>query len=187
MQLKNSETPFDLTDIPFWKEFIYSKEQERLSSPACEIYYGLCYCKENCIAESKCNMATRWTEHDSPTHDFESAKHLNRHIQHSYNLITLTKASKNTRKRKNLEAIYIALLRLSLRDKLKFYKLLHFRNYKFSNHYNSYFWYLSRQSFYQMKKKSFFNWYSSLVMLTLCLIHYSPVLLIYTPWKHQKT
>ena len=102
-------------------------------------------------------MATRWTEHDSPTHDFESAKHLNRHIQHSYNLITLTKASKNTRKRKNLLAIYIALLRLSLRDKLKFYKLLHFRNYKFSNHYNSYFWYLSRQSFYQMKKKKFFQ------------------------------
>ena len=73
-------------------------------------------------------MATRWGEHNNPTHDSEPAKHLSNNIHHSYNWSILANASKYTRTRKNLEALYIALLRPSLNDQLKSNKLLLFRN-----------------------------------------------------------
>ena len=66
-------------------------------------------------------------KHNNPTHDSEPAKHLNKNIQHSYNWTILANACKHTRPRKNLEAIYIALLRPSLNDQLKSNKLLLFR------------------------------------------------------------
>ena len=96
--------------------------------PACKIYHGLCSCQENYIDESKRNMATRWGEHNNPTHDSQPAKHLSKNIHHSYNWSILANASKYTRTRKNLEALYIALLRPSLNDQLKSNKLLLFRN-----------------------------------------------------------
>ena len=60
----------------------------------------------------KRKMGTRWEEHNSSTHDFEPAKHLNEDIQHSCKWKILANDSKNARTRKNLETIYIVLLRL---------------------------------------------------------------------------
>ena len=45
-------------------------------------------------------MATRWVEHNSPTHDSEPGKHFNKNIPHS-----LANASKQKRTKKNLEVI----------------------------------------------------------------------------------
>ena len=62
------------------------------------------------MSESKRTTATRWGLHNNRTHDSEPEKHLNKNIWHSYNWTILANDSNNTRKRKNLEAIYITLL-----------------------------------------------------------------------------
>ena len=61
-------------------------------------------------------MATRWREHNHPTHDSEPAKHLNINFQHSYNWTILAKDSKHTRSRNTLN------------NQLKSNKLLCFRS-----------------------------------------------------------
>ena len=72
----------------------------------CKVYHGLYSCKENYIGESKCNMETRWREHNNPTHDSEPEKPLNKNIQRRYNWMILTNASTHTRKKNKLEVIY---------------------------------------------------------------------------------
>ena len=84
----------------------------------------LCSCTGNYIGESKRNVATRWGEPNNPTHNSETAKHLNKNIQHTYNWKILASASKRTSTRNNLEAAYIAFLRPSLNEQLKSNKLL---------------------------------------------------------------
>ena len=96
--------------------------------PTCKIYYGLCSCKEDYVGETKPNTAIRWGEHNNPTIDSEPADHLKKNIQHCFNWSIIVHASKNTRTRKNLEAIYIAKIRPSLNDQKKSKKLVLFRN-----------------------------------------------------------
>ena len=79
--------------------------------PACKIYYGVCECGEYYIGETKRNTITRWAEHDNPTEDLESVRHLNKHINHVFTWKIILHTSKKTDIRKNLEAIYIALLK----------------------------------------------------------------------------
>ena len=67
-------------------------------------------------------------EHTNPTHDYESVKHLNKNMQHSCNWTILANASTHTRIKKNLETLYIAFLRPSLKDQLRSNKLLLFKN-----------------------------------------------------------
>ena len=73
-------------------------------------------------------MATRWGERNNTTHESGPAKHLSKNIQHSYNWTILANASKHTRTRKNIEGIYIPLVRPSLNNQLKPSKVLIFRN-----------------------------------------------------------
>ena len=68
-------------------------------------------------------MTTKWGEHNTLTHDSVTAKHLIK----SYYSYYLT-VSKHTKTRKNIETIYIALLKPSLNKQLKSNTLLRFRN-----------------------------------------------------------
>ena len=65
---------------------------------------------------------------DNPTKDSESARHLNKHINHVFTWKILCHASKKTDIRKNLEANFIALLKLSLNEQNNFECLIIFRN-----------------------------------------------------------
>ena len=96
--------------------------------PSCKVYQGVCTCTENYIGETERNTVTRWREHNNPTHDSEPAKHLRNNLSHSFNWLIIASASKNKRTRKNLEALYIALLRPSLNDQVNSNKLVLFRN-----------------------------------------------------------
>ena len=49
-----------------------------------------------------------WGEHNNPNHDSAPAKHLSKYIYHTYNCTILANNFKLTRRRKNLEVIYIA-------------------------------------------------------------------------------
>ena len=74
-------------------------------------------------------MATRWEEHSNPTHKSEPAKYLSKNIEHSYNWIILANTCKHARRRRNnIDAIYIALVRHILNNQLKRSKVLLFRN-----------------------------------------------------------
>ena len=61
--------------------------------------------RRNFVGDKKCNMPTRWKEHNSPNHDPELANHLKSKHPTCYYLAFLTNA-KYTRTRKNLEAIH---------------------------------------------------------------------------------
>ena len=96
--------------------------------PACKIYYGVSKCGEDYIGKTKRNTITRWSEHENATKDFESARHLSKHINHVFTWKILCHASKKTDIHKNLEAIFIALLKPSLNEQKNFERLILFRN-----------------------------------------------------------
>ena len=96
--------------------------------PAFKIYYGVCECGEDYIGETKRNTITRWSEHDNATKDSEPSRHLSKNINHIFTWKILCHASKKTDIRKNLEAIFIALLKPSLNEQKNFEHLILFRN-----------------------------------------------------------
>ena len=58
--------------------------KDKKLNPACKIYYGVCECGEDYIRETNRNIITRCSEHDNPTKDSETARHLNKHINHVF-------------------------------------------------------------------------------------------------------
>ena len=74
--------------------------------PSCKIYYEKCkQCEEDYVGEMKRNCITRWREHYSPTHESKLAIHINNHVEHL---------------RKNLEALFIGVLKSSLKEQTNF-------------------------------------------------------------------
>ena len=102
--------------------------KDKNSYPACKIYYGVCECGEDYIGKTKRNTITRWSEHDNATKDSELARHLNKHITHAFTWKILCHASKKTDILKNLEAMFITLLKPSLNEQKNFECLILFRN-----------------------------------------------------------
>ena len=97
--------------------------------PAFKIYYGGCkHCRDNCIGETVRNTVTRWSEHNNPDHKSELAEHIKRNIDHVFNWKILCPAPSQKHLRKNLEAIFIALYKLSLNDQKSFDRLILFDN-----------------------------------------------------------
>ena len=82
--------------------------------PSCVIYKGTSSCGESYIGETIRNVSIRWEEHNVPTNKSESAKHLKNNFHHILNWVTLCKAPQNYKVRCNLEASYIASLKLTL-------------------------------------------------------------------------
>ena len=74
---------------------------------ACKIYYGKCQYDEDCVGETIRNTATRWSEHNNPTHKSEPAQHTKNHIGHLFDLSTLCNAPSSNQIRKNLEELFI--------------------------------------------------------------------------------
>ena len=68
----------------------------------------------------KINTITSWSEHDNATKDSEPSRHLSNHINHIFTRKILCHASKKTDIRKNLEAIFIALLKPPLNEQKNF-------------------------------------------------------------------
>ena len=96
--------------------------------PSCKIYQGICQCGENYIGETVRNVNTRWAEHNNPTNISEPARHIANNIDHVINWEILSAAPKNKVVRKNLEALYIALLKPTLNAQKDFERLVLFRN-----------------------------------------------------------
>ena len=84
--------------------------------PSCIIYEGFCSCKENDIGETKRNVITRCNEYENPNKDSEPAKHLFQLTDHVFQWKILMSAPMNNRKRKNLEALLIAVKHPTLNE-----------------------------------------------------------------------
>ena len=96
--------------------------------PACRIYYGVCKYGQDYVGGTKRNNVTRWSEHDNPIKDSEPARQLSKRINYVFTWKSLCHTSKKTDIRKNLEAIFIALLKPSLNEQKNFECLIIFRN-----------------------------------------------------------
>ena len=96
--------------------------------PACKIYYGKCQCGEDNVGETIRNTAMRWSEHINPTHKSEPAQHIKKHIGHLLDWSILCSAPSNSQIRKNLEALFIGIMKPSLNEQTNFDRLTLFRN-----------------------------------------------------------
>ena len=96
--------------------------------PACKIYYGKCQCDEDYVGETIRNTTTRWSEHNNPTHKSEPAQHIKNHIGHLFDWSILCNAPSNNQIRKNLEALFIGIIKPSLNEQTNFDRLTLFHN-----------------------------------------------------------
>jgi len=97
--------------------------------PSCKIYYGICTCGVDYTGETKRNTETRWSEHNNPSNKKSNpSRHLNKNIDHTFTWKILCQAPKRFNIRKNLEAIYISILKSSLNEQKDFERLILFKN-----------------------------------------------------------
>ena len=95
--------------------------KEKNLYPTCKIYFGKCQCGEDYIGETTRNTATRWSEH-KPAQDIEN------HVGHLFHWFILCNAPSNNQIRKNLEALFIGIIKPSLNEQTDFDSLTFFRN-----------------------------------------------------------
>ena len=99
---KNIQTLFHLKDKKLY--------------PGHKIYYRVYKCGEGHIDKTKRNTIKRWSRYYNPIKDSEPVRHLNKHINHDSTCKILCHTSKKTGIHKNLEAVFIALLKPSLNE-----------------------------------------------------------------------
>ena len=89
------------------------------------IYEGTCTCLKKYIGETDRNNSTRWNEHNDPNH--KSAKHIKDNIEHHFQWKILRITNYKTRKRRILEALYIAKFQPKINNQLEMHKLQLFK------------------------------------------------------------
>ena len=73
-------------------------------------------------------METRRSERNNPTHKSEPAQHIKNYIGHLFDWSILCNAPSNSQIRKNLEALFIGIMKPSLNEQTNFDRLTLFRN-----------------------------------------------------------
>ena len=94
--------------------------------PACKIYYGKCQCGKDYVGEAIRNTATHWSEPNNPTHKSEPTQHI-KNIEHLFDWSILCNIPPNNQIRKNLEALFIGVMKPSLNEQTNFDRLTLFR------------------------------------------------------------
>ena len=102
--------------------------KEKNSHSWCKIYEGVCSYKENYKGETKRNVITSWNEHKNPIRDSEPTKNLFQHPDHVLQWKVLMSVPMNNRKRKNLEAFFIAVKHPTLNEQKDSKKVTLFRS-----------------------------------------------------------
>ena len=96
--------------------------------PSCKIYYGIWKFDENYTGETERNTKTRWLEHNNPEHNSQSVRHILKNVGHIITWTILIPAPKKRSIRKNLETLFIAQLKPSLKGQKEFDHLTLFKN-----------------------------------------------------------
>ena len=84
--------------------------------PTSKIYKGIYSCESTYVGETKWNVEVRYSEHNHPGGKSEPSNHLYQNINHVFTWPVICSAPKIDRTRKNLEAFYVALMRLNLNE-----------------------------------------------------------------------
>lgn len=99
--------------------------------PSTKIYYGKCkQCGEDYVGETERNCVTRWKEHNDIMKERKSepARHIISNIDHEFEWSILCHASAKKHLRKNLEALFIGIIKPSLNEQTNFKRLILFVN-----------------------------------------------------------
>ena len=92
------------------------------------IYNGNYSCGETYIGVTICNTSIRWEEHNDPTKKSEPVKNLKNNFYHVFNWVISRKTPQNYKVRRNLKALYIALLKPTLNEQKDLEIITLFRN-----------------------------------------------------------
>ena len=90
--------------------------KDRVNHTSCVIYQGTCSCGLTYTRETNRNACIRWNEDENPSKESEPAKHLVLHPTHEFTWCVVSSAPQSSKKRKILEAFYIAKQNLRLND-----------------------------------------------------------------------
>ena len=101
--------------------------KDRVKHRSCVIYQGVCSCGISYTGETNRIASIRWKEHENPLKDSEPSKHLVLHPTHEFTWNIISSAPQSSRKRKILEAFYIAKHKPRLIDQLQSAFLLLFK------------------------------------------------------------
>ena len=102
--------------------------KDRNPHPSNVIYRGDCICGESYVGETVRNAEVRWSEHGDPKKKSEPSAHIDKNIEHEFTWRILARAPKLERKRKILEAFFIAKLKPSLNEQVVSHSLSLFRH-----------------------------------------------------------
>ena len=92
------------------------------------MWHHFTICGSRHIVETKRNAEGRCNERNNPTKSSEPSKHLRSNINYYFTWAVISNAPKNDKTRKNLEALYNALLKPDLNEQKDFERLVLFRN-----------------------------------------------------------
>ena len=114
-KIRKTRSSFPLKDKNDYKSYV--------------IYERDCSCCLCYIGETKHNAEVRWNEHYyNPTKSSKPSKHLRNNIDDCFAWTIISSDAKNAKARKNLEALWIDLLKSDLNKKKDFERLVLFRN-----------------------------------------------------------
>jgi hypothetical protein len=102
--------------------------KDRVQHSSNVIYEGKCSCQQSYVGETTRNVEVRWKEHQSNDGKSEPSKHIINNPDHSFQWKVLSKAPRDTRKRKILEAYFIRKLNPKINDQLDIRFLNVYRN-----------------------------------------------------------
>ena len=102
--------------------------KDKVAHRSCVIYEGKCSCGLSYIGETERNSEVRWKEHEDPAGKSEPAKRLIENVYHQFTWKVLSVAPSHFRRRKILEAFFIALRKPALNDQLEHHSLSLFRH-----------------------------------------------------------
>ena len=93
--------------------------KDKVAHRSCMIYEGQCSCKLSYIGEIKRNDEVCWRKQEEPAGKKEPQKHLLENASYKFTLKILSAAPSHFRRRKILEAFFIALRKPALHDQLE--------------------------------------------------------------------
>ena len=102
--------------------------KDKVAHKSCVIYEGQCSCKLSYIGETKREGEVRWREHENPAGKTEPAKRVMGNASRKFTWKVLSAAPSHFRRRRILEAFFIAIRKPALNDQLEHHSLSLFRH-----------------------------------------------------------
>ena len=101
--------------------------KDKVAHRSCVIYEGHCSCELTYIRETKRKSEVRFSEHEDPAGKSEPVKHLFKNAYGKFTCEVISTALSHFRRRKILEALFIAMRKPELNDHFEHHSMSLFR------------------------------------------------------------